>query len=204
MNTQINYFRTYRIVWQSFAKKGPREGEKIDGRKKLKNNTTKIEQSSLSLSRSRATVIISRTRKPSLEVAPTTLASFVGREFSVGCNLFAVSMHVFFSSTVSACAVTGFHFQVHFQIKRNTFSSRDLEFWHVTLILDVVKMNYCAKCLGEKSFRLKLIIHRHTRTQPPDCSTQPLQQSCACRLFSQSINSRLAPQRVRQLTSRPR
>jgi len=42
-----------------FRENRPRDDEEsVDG-KKIKNNTTKIEQSSLSLSRSRATVIIS-------------------------------------------------------------------------------------------------------------------------------------------------
>ena len=52
----IKYFRTHRVVWQSFAKIGPGMSKNLWWEKRKLNNVTKIKQSSLSLSR--ATVIM--------------------------------------------------------------------------------------------------------------------------------------------------
>jgi len=96
-------------------------------------------------------------RKPSLKVAPTTLATLADRECLTGCYLFTVSN---LSLLFTRGYVTGFP---NFTF---TFDSIGYEFWPMTLTseldLDRVKMSHRITHLDQRSFPSTVNIHIHT------------------------------------------
>jgi len=97
--------------------------------------------------------VLYKTRKPSLEVAPTILPH----------------------RTRSTNKRNTPRRNKHTQPVRDTFSSNDRELWLITLTfeldLDRVKLNQPAIYLGQRSFRSKVIVRTQTNTHRTDCST---------------------------------
>jgi len=129
-------------------------------------------------------IIQLKTRKPSLEVVPTTLVTFLdNREFSAGWYLFAVSN----SGLPFSYGPPGFpKFTFTFQSQRNIFIP-----WSWTLTYNVDLRIWPRKCQGEPASHLylgqrllcsKVIVctqthhteNTHTHTPATDCSTRPL------------------------------
>jgi len=120
------------------------------------------------------------TRKPSLEVAPTTLATpSAYREFSASCYLFTVSNSgVLFSHNTSTIvfptSLSIYNQSTASVAEKSHFSSREGELRPMTLTfehdLDRAKINHLTQYLGQRSFWSKITVRTRTDSAT-DCST---------------------------------